>query len=114
MKHLLYAYRVLLTGIHAMRTGEIVANVLVLNDAFRLSQVGELCARKRSGAEAMRLSPDEVTRHVADLERLEAQLHEAHAASALPDEPTTADALDALVVRLRLHAATDASSGSAP
>jgi predicted nucleotidyltransferase len=34
VKHLLYAYRVLLTGIHLMQTGEVVANLVVLNERF--------------------------------------------------------------------------------
>jgi hypothetical protein len=33
VKHLLYAYRVLLSGIHAMRTGEVVADLPSLAEA---------------------------------------------------------------------------------
>src|SRR5512133_2596983 len=36
VKPLLYVYRVLLTGIHLMRTGEVEANLLTLNQEFRL------------------------------------------------------------------------------
>lgn len=36
VKPLLYVYRVLLTGIHLMRSGEIEANLVTLNDRFRL------------------------------------------------------------------------------
>ena len=36
IKPLLYVYRVLLTGIHLMRTGKVEANLVVLNDEFRL------------------------------------------------------------------------------
>jgi len=38
VKPLLYVYRVLLTGIHLMRTGEVEANLVRLNAAARLSQ----------------------------------------------------------------------------
>ena len=36
VKPLLYVYRVLLTGIHLMRTGEVEANLVTLNEEFRL------------------------------------------------------------------------------
>ena len=39
VKPLLYIYRVLLSGIHMMRTGEIETNLRVLNDEFGSSQV---------------------------------------------------------------------------
>jgi predicted nucleotidyltransferase len=49
VKHLLYAYRVYLSGINLMRTGNIVANLTVLNESFRLPEVDELVQRKREG-----------------------------------------------------------------
>ena len=103
MKHLLYAYRVYLSGIHLMQTGDVIANLTVLNDHFRLSEVDELVDRKRQGAEKMRLNSEEVTRHEAHLDRLEDQLTLAHAESSLPDEPTTLRALNDFVVRLRFE-----------
>ncbi len=105
VKHLLYAYRVLLTGIHLMQTGDVVANIQVLNDRFRLPQVDELVARKRFGAEKMSLDEREQHEHARFLDDLEAQLQEAHDRSHLPAEPTTTAALQDLVVRLRLGAA---------
>jgi uncharacterized protein len=38
VKPLLYVYRVLLTGIHLMRTGEVQANLLTLNETYKLPQ----------------------------------------------------------------------------
>lgn len=102
VKHLLYAYRVFLSGIHLMRTGEVEANILVLNDIFRLNPVLELVQRKQSGAEKMCLAPEELAHHDPILNGLEQSLEEAHAASSLPDEPTTRDALDDFVIRIRL------------
>lgn len=104
VKHLLYAFRVLLTGIHLMQTGEVVANIQVLNERFRLAEVDELVARKRAGAEKMQLDPRELELHGALLDRLEAELQAAHDASRLPDEPTATAALEDFVVRLRLAA----------
>ena len=102
VKHLLYAYRVLLTGIHLMQHGEVVANINTLNQRFRLSAVDELVARKREGAEKMPLRRDELDAQVKLLDALAAQLDEAHDGSRLPEEPTTAAALESWVVRLRL------------
>ena len=101
VKHLLYAYRVLLTGIHAMRTGKIIANVLVLNEHFRIAAIDELVDRKRSGGERTRLDESEVAVHDELLDRLETELRAAYEASANPEEPTTVAALEDLVIRLR-------------
>jgi uncharacterized protein len=107
VKHLLYAYRVYLSGIHLMRTGDVVANITVLNELFRLPEVDELVQRKREGAEKMRLADFEVALHERHFDRLEADLNAAHDRSQLPDEPTTTAALNDFVVRLRLQ--TEAS-----
>ena len=109
VKHLLYAYRVFLTGIHLMRTGEVEANVMVLNDAFHLAPVDGLVRRKREGAETMPLEAPEIAMHDTILDGLEAALTEAHDASSLPEEPTTRAELDDFVIRLRLER-HDASS----
>jgi len=105
VKHLLYAYRVLLTGIHLMQTGEMIANIQVLNTRFRLSEVDELVARKRAGAEKMALHERDLAQHGELLDRLEKQLEEAHAASHLPEAPSVVSELERFVVNLRLDAA---------
>lgn len=105
VKHLLYAYRVFLSGIHLMQTGEVVANIQVLNDRFRLTEIDDLVARKRAGAEKMALEERDHVQHGAVLDRLERQLQDAHDASQLPEEPTSAAALERFVVDLRLEAA---------
>jgi uncharacterized protein len=105
VKHLLYAYRVFLSGIHLMQTGEVVANIQVLNERFRLSEVDELVARKRAGAEKMALEERDHVQHGKVLDRLEEQLQVAYDGSGLPEEPTTTAALDRFVVDLRLEAA---------
>jgi hypothetical protein len=46
-----------------------------------------------------------ISSHAGLLDRLEARLQEAHDASHLPDEATSAGALESFVVRLRLDAA---------
>src|SRR3982751_3123432 len=51
VKPLLYLYRVLLTGIHLLRTGEVEANLVRLNEEARLGHVDDLIARKLAGPE---------------------------------------------------------------
>ena len=48
-KPVLYAYRVLMTGIHLLRTGEVEANLLRLNEHFGFGFLDELIARKVGG-----------------------------------------------------------------
>jgi hypothetical protein len=104
VKHALYAYRVLLTGIHLMQTGEVIANLGVLNERFRIPEIDELVARKRAGAENMLLDERDRAAQAVLLDRLERELQEAYESTHLPDEPTSADALEDFVVRLRLEA----------
>jgi hypothetical protein len=87
-----------------MQTGEVVADLTVLNSRFRLGESDELIARKQAGTEKTLLDERDLAAHGAALDRLEAALVEAHDASGLPEEPTTAAALDDLVVGLRLAA----------
>ncbi|MFH0901623.1 MAG: nucleotidyltransferase domain-containing protein [Pseudomonadota bacterium] len=107
VKHLLYAYRVLLTGIHLMKTGEVIANLPLLNVGFRIEVIDELVARKRAGAEKLLLNERELAEHNVLLDRLEVELQQAHDVSHLPEEATSTAALDDFVVRLRLAKAGD-------
>jgi predicted nucleotidyltransferase len=113
VKHLLYAYRVLLTGIHMMRTGEVVANLSSLERIFCVEGLLMLMERKRAGAEAMALAGGEIAEHENRLDTLEEELFTTHEKSSLPEVPTTAAALEDLVVRQRL-AGADAAPGVLP
>jgi predicted nucleotidyltransferase len=99
-KSLLYAYRVALTGIHLLRTGEVQADLRVLNETFRLPFLEELIARKVS-AERGELTGLDWAFHRAELARWTARLEEAHAVSPLPEEPPAAE-VDRFLVGLRL------------
>jgi predicted nucleotidyltransferase len=105
VKPLLYVYRVLLTGIHLMRTGEVEANLPRLNEAFRLPYLPDLIARKLSGPEQSALEDADVPFHHAEYERLRGELEAAHRDSALPAAPAGKAALNDLLVRLRLGSA---------
>lgn len=101
VKPLLYVYRVLLTGVHLMRTGEVEANLVHLNDRYRLPYLPELIARKLARAERQLLEDADLAFHQGEFRRLLAELEAAGAASTLPDLPSTGAALHELVVRAR-------------
>jgi len=102
LKPALYTLRVLLTGIHLMRSGEIVADLGTLFPGHDLPYVPDLIAAKRAGEHAPLQGVVDPARLGADVDRLGATLREAAEESRLPDQPTAADALHDLVVRVRL------------
>lgn len=102
VKPLLYVYRVILTGIHLMRTGKVEANLVALNEEFRLPYISELVERKVQGAEKGSLAVDESSFHHGEYTRLIAILEDAAEKSNLPGEPTSRNALNDLLIRVRL------------
>lgn len=106
IKPLLYTYRVLLTGIWLMRTGEVEANLVRLAEESRLSHVTELIDRKRQGGEQCQCDQGELAFHEGEVRRLTAELEAAAHASRLPDRPTTRPGLDDLLKRLRMGQGT--------
>jgi len=95
-------YRVYLTGIHALRTGEIESSLPRLLDHHPLEGVEELIERKKAGAEKDALPDDEIASHRSRLDALEGELEAAFESSPLPAKPTSFDALDDFLVRARL------------
>lgn len=91
----------LLTGVHLMRTGQVEANLLTLNDSFRLPYVPELVARKLAGPEQSTLDDGDIEYYRREYERLSGELQAAFDASALPDVPTAKPALHDLLLRMR-------------
>jgi uncharacterized protein len=102
VKPLLYVFRVLLTGIHLMRTGHVEANLRLLNEEFNLEYLPELIARKLEGPEKSVLGENDVSFYQQEYERLRVMLEQAHQASSLPESPSGRSALNDLLVRLRL------------
>ena len=102
LKPLLYVFRVLLTGVHLMRSGEMQAHLpTLLGEVDAPAYLPELIAAKaeqeHGGAEV------DHARVELDIERLHVVLDEAQEGSALPDAPTVYDALHDFVVRIRLE-----------
>ncbi|WNI25586.1 DNA polymerase beta superfamily protein [Streptomyces sp. ITFR-16] len=102
LKPLLYTFRALLTGIHLMRAGEVVAHLpTLLTQVTAPAYLPGLIAAK---AEAEHLGADGVEKEAAarDVEALHGALDAAQTASALPERPGGFDALHDFVVRARL------------
>ncbi|MEW2523115.1 nucleotidyltransferase domain-containing protein [Actinacidiphila alni] len=102
LKPLLYTFRVLLTGIHLMRTGEVQAHLPTLlgltDDAP--AYLPDLIAQKTHAEHGLAEDLDP-GRLCADVDTLHATLDAAQSASPLPLRPTSYDALHALLIRTR-------------
>ncbi len=103
VKPLLYIFRVLLTGINLMQTGEIEANLVNLNQVFNLSYIPELIERKVNGKEKGILPNADLEFYRSEYERLTVELEKARDISNLPEKPSAKDELNNLLIRLRLR-----------
>ena len=103
VKPLLYVFRVLLTGIHLMQSGEVEANVVRLNETFGLAYVDELVRQKLAGPEQSTLEEGDLAFYQSEYERLRGELQAAFDRSTLPETPSerTREALNELLLRLR-------------
>jgi hypothetical protein len=85
-----------------MRTGEVEANLLNLNEAAKLPYIDDLVARKLSGAEKGHLETTEIDLYEREYVRLISDLENAAQRSVLRESPKGQAALNDLLVRLRL------------
>jgi predicted nucleotidyltransferase len=99
-KKILYVLRTTLTGAHLLSTGELVTDVTQLLDRYGFSDAHALVQTKRRG-ERTELSPAEIERWRADIERAFARVAEAQQASPLPEEPPNMREIDAWLIALR-------------
>lgn len=102
VKPLLYIFRVLLTGIHLMRTGEIEANLVKLNDIFNIEYIPELIERKVNGAEKGVLPETDLGFYRKEYERLVGELEKAQECSNLPENAGGKAELNDLLISLRI------------
>lgn len=103
LKPLLYTFRVLLTGIHLVRAGEIQADLTRLIDQGP-SYLPDLVEAKRTAEHgALPAGAPGADRLQADVTALTARLEEERTRSSLPEHPTAQQALHGLVVRTRLN-----------
>ncbi len=102
-KTLLYAYRVALTGIHLLRTGDLVADLSRLAPDHGFHQALELVALKRASSENGGVGPDEDARHRRAWTRLSEELEAARDRSPLPESPSNSSACEDWLIALRVR-----------
>lgn len=102
VKEALYGYRVALTGIHLLRSGELNANLTGLLESYPQNEVTELIVEKRTTREHSPLDDLRKRRHLQRLEQLQAQLEEAYNNSPLPHSGGAFEELSEFVVRVRM------------
>ncbi len=104
-KTLLYVYRVLLTGIWLLRTGEVEANLVRLNEHFKLPFIPDLIAEKVK--ERAVLDESTVPHYCGEIARLQTELEQTFESTALPAEPQNRPALNDFLIRARLEMGRD-------
>ena len=101
-KTLLYAYRVALTGVHLLLTGELCCDVRQLGPAHGFDEVMELVDYKAEHHEKAAVPDDMDRRHRANWPRLDALLADARTRSPLPAEPQNVADCEAWLIEQRL------------
>ncbi|MFF5726014.1 DNA polymerase beta superfamily protein [[Kitasatospora] papulosa] len=102
LKPLLYTFRALLTGIHLMRTGTLVAHLPTLLDDVAAPACLPSLIEAKAEAEHRAAHLADGAAVTRDVQALQTVLDEAQAASRLADAPSGFDALHDLVVHARL------------
>jgi uncharacterized protein len=103
VKPLLYVFRVLLTGIHLMQTGQVQADLGKLNESARLSCIDDLIRQKLEGSEKVTLKNPELHFYQNEYTRLVNELKKASEISTLPEVSGARAELNDLLIRLRLR-----------
>jgi hypothetical protein len=99
-KTLLYAYRVVLSGIHVLRTGHVEANIRLLSREFELNFIDDLIAQKQAGEHVATQDVD-WSFHRARLASLEGVLDQAFEQSPFRD-PVPRDMVNEFLIDQRL------------
>lgn len=104
LKPLLYTFRVLLTGIHLMHTGRVVAHLPTLIELEAApGYLPDLIAAKADAEHASLSRFDGLGRLDADVATLRRRLEEAQRDTGLSAEPTGEAAINDLIIRTRLE-----------
>lgn len=85
-----------------MRTGKIEANLVKLNEEFNLPSILDLIELKLSEVEKSVLEDDNIEIYRKEYQLLISKLEAAYQNTRLPENPSCQDALNDLLVRLRL------------
>ena len=88
-----------------MKTGEVQANLCILNESAKLNYLTEMVHQKQTGAEKGFLGDADMEFYRGEYERLAKDLERAYEESTLPEMPSCRGATNDLLVRLRLNGA---------
>lgn len=101
LKPALYTLRTLLTGIHLMRSGEVIADLRLLGT--EIPYVAELIAAKRAAEHGKLVGIVTPQQLSDDVQRLRAELTDAATSSTLPENPSARADLHRIILRERLR-----------
>lgn len=100
IKTLLYIYRVLMTGIHVLETGELECNIRTLAERFPVEPLPDLISAKTE--ERSLLEAWDWPWHQRAIKGLQSRLSRAYKYSPLPNRPTVLGELSEYLARVRL------------
>lgn len=103
VKKLLYLFRLMMCGMHLMKSGELISDINLLNDMFKLSYINDLIDIKKEGQEAQELFTPDMGLFKDEYERFLSEFEDATNKSKLPKEvpPETQDQLNRFVITVR-------------
>jgi len=102
VKETLYGYRVALTGIHLLKTGEMNAHLPSLLETYPQTEVSNLIEEKQQSQEHAPLDAGRKARHLSRLQELQQELQQAFDNTVLPHSGGALEALNEFVVRVRM------------
>jgi hypothetical protein len=98
----LYVLRTALTGAHLLRTGELRVDLTLQLDEYGYGDARDLIEQKKAGERTV-LDAASAAHWSVRIQRAFDLLDQAHAESALPDEPSGGPAMEAWLVDVRLR-----------
>lgn len=108
VKPLLNVYRVLLTGIYLMQSGQVESNLRVLNTYLRLPYLPDLMEMHRSGQRGGLLEEERFDFYQSEYDRLLSKLETAALASRLPASADVMPQVNDLLIRIRTQGTVQA------
>ena len=99
-KKLLYTLRTVLTGVHLLRTGELLVDLNTTADKYGYAEAKELIEAKQQGEKTVLPESDRTT-WKARFDSLFAELENAHDESILPESPKSVDELENFLIDVR-------------
>ena len=101
-KSVLYLFRVVMSGIHLLRSGRLETDIKILNEEFRIGFLPELWTTKATRREKATLPAEDRKNYLAEADRLEELMRDTRSTSPLPEDEKNTAALNDFLVRARM------------